>query len=381
MQARKVGIVDFARSPIARAKGGALNGLTSLEIAAQVVKALLERNPKVPADRVEHLALGCAFPEAENGLNLARQLVVKAGLPESVAGTTVNQFCASSQQTTMLLHDAIALGKGDVGISVGVEHMQRVPMGGFNPAFDKELFEQGFYTGMGETAENLAKEGEISREDQEKFSVASHEKALRAWTDGAFAREVVPIRRPDGSLFERDEAPQEPNLEKIRSLKPAFGTDGTVTAATSSPVTVGAAAMILMAEDTAKLLGIPLRATIVTTAVAGCDPKRMGMGPLPATAKALARADLTLDQLDAIELNEAFAAQSLYVIRKGGWEKKLDRLNVLGGAIALGHPLGMSGVRIIGTLVTVLERLKGRYGLATMCVGGGQGAATIVERS
>jgi acetyl-CoA acetyltransferase family protein len=280
----------------------------------------------------------------------------------------------------MLLADAIALGKGDIAISVGLEHMTRVPMGGFNPAFDKELFEQGFYTGMGETAENLAREGAISREEQERFAAQSHEKAIRAWTDGAFAREVVPIALPGGGRFERDECPQEPNLEKIRSLKPAFAADGTVTAATSSPVTVGAAAMVLMAEDAARLLGIPLRATIVTTAVAGCDPKRMGMGPLPATAKALARADLTLDRIDAIELNEAFAAQSLYVIKNGGWEPKLDRLNVLGGAIALGHPLGMSGVRIIGTCVTVLERLKGRYGLATMCVGGGQGAATIVER-
>jgi acetyl-CoA acyltransferase len=381
MEARRVGIVDFCRSPIARSKGGALNGLTGLEIASQVVRALIARNPKLPLDRIEHLALGCAFPEAENGLNIARQLVIKAGLPQSVAGTTVNQFCASSQQTTMLLCDAIALGKGDIGISVGMEHMTRVPMGGFNPAFDKELYEQGFYTGMGETAEILAREGEISRDDQEKFAVASHEKALRAWGEGAFSREVVPIALPDGGRFERDECPQEPNWEKIRSLKPAFDAKGTITAATSSPISVGAAAMILMAEDTAELFGIPLRARIVATAVAGCDPLRMGMGPLPASAKALARAELTLDDLDAIELNEAFAAQALYVIKKGGWEKKLDRLNMLGGAIALGHPLGMSGVRIIGTLVTVLERIAGRRGLATMCVGGGQGAATIVERS
>ena len=382
MQVRKVGIVDFARSPIAKSKGGALNGLSGLEIATQVVKALLARNPKIPHDRIEHLALGCAFPEAENGLNVARQLAIKAGLPISVAGTTVNQFCASSQATTMLLHDAIALGKGDIAISVGMEHMTRVPMGGFNPAFDKELYEQGFYMGMGETAEVLAKEGEISRAEQEAFAVKSHEKALWAWTDGAFAKEVVPISLPGGKTFDKDESPQEPNLEKIKSLKPAFdAASGTVTAATSSPVTVGAAAMILMAEDTAKLLGIPLRATFVTTAVAGCDPKRMGMGPLPASAKALGRADLTIEQIDAIELNEAFAAQSLYVIKKGGWEKKLDRINVLGGAIALGHPLGMSGVRIIGTTVTVLEKVKGRYGLATMCVGGGQGAATIVERT
>jgi len=380
MQARKVGIVDFARSPIARAKGGALNALAPLEIAGQVLRALLARNPKVPPDRVEHLAVGCAFPEAEQGLNIARQLVVKAGLPLSVAASTVNQFCASSQQSTMMVADAIALGKGDIAISVGLEHMTRVPMGGYNPAFDAELYAQGFFTGMGETAETLAREGEIPREAQEAFAAESHRRALRAWADGAFAREVVPIELPDGGQVERDEGPQEPNLDKIRALKPAFDAGGTVTAATSSPVTVGAAAMILMAEDTAELLGIPLRATIVTTAVAGCDPVRMGMGPLPATAKALARADLSIDHMDVIELNEAFAAQSLFVIQEGGWEKKRDRINPLGGAIALGHPLGMSGVRIIGTCVTGLERLKGRYGLATMCVGGGQGAATIVER-
>ncbi|MGC4121910.1 MAG: thiolase family protein [Myxococcales bacterium] len=378
MEIRKVGIVDVARSPIARAKNGSLNGLSGLEVASQVVKQLLARNPQVPVDRIEHLAAGCAFPEGENGLNLARQIVVKSGLPISVAATTVNQFCASSQQALMVLADALAVGKGDIAIVVGLEHMVRVPMGGYNPAYDKELAELGFYMGMGDTAELLAKEGSISREAQEAFSAESHVKALKAWKERAFAKEVVPITLPDGKKFEVDECPMEPNLEKMRSLAPAFDAKGTITAATSSPVSVGAGAAILMAEDVAQKLELPLRARLVTTAVSGCDYKRMGMGPIPATEKALARAGLKMSDLDVIELNEAFAAQSLYVIEKGRFPK--EKVNVLGGAIALGHPLGMSGIRIVGTALTVLERAKGRYGLATMCVGGGQGATTILER-
>ncbi|MBI2838884.1 MAG: thiolase family protein [Acidobacteria bacterium] len=378
MEVRKVGIVDYARSPISRAKGGALNQLSGLEIATQVVKRLLERNPKLPLDKIEMLTAGCAFPEGENGLNVARQIVVKAGLPIEVAAVTVNQFCASSQQSTMMLADAISVGKGEAGISVGLEHMTRVPMGGFNATFDKELYEKEFYISMGATAEILAKEGQISRAEQEEFSVLSHRNALKAWADGAFARDVVAIDLPDGSRVERDESPIEPNLEKIRSLAPAFDSEGTVTAATSSPVTTGAAALIVMSEELAKQLGIPLRATIVTTAVAGCDYRRMGMGPLPATEKALSRAGLKLKDIDVIELNEAFAAQSLYVMKKGGWP--LEKTNLLGGAIALGHPLGMSGARVIGQAITVLEKVNGTHAIATMCVGGGQGATTVLKR-
>lgn len=375
---RNVGILDFARSPIARSKDGALNGLSGLEIASQVVKALLARQPNLPLERIEHLALGCAFPEAENGLNMARALVVKAGLPDSVAASTVNQFCGSSQQSTMMLADAIALGKGDIGISVGVEHMTRVPMGGYNPLFDKELAAKNFYVGMGDTAENLAKDGDIARADQDAFAIESHTRALKAWADGAFAGEVVPIALADGSSFDRDECPREPDAEKLASLKPAFDANGTVTAATSSPVTVGAGAAILISEELANELGLKLRARIVTTAVAGCAWDRMGRGPIPATEKVLARAGITLQDIDIVELNEAFAAQSLYVIKEGGFDPA--KTNVLGGAIALGHPLGMSGVRIIGTAITALERSGGRYGLATMCVGGGQGVATLLER-
>jgi acetyl-CoA acetyltransferase family protein len=378
---KQVGIVDFARSPIGKAKGGVLGGVTSIEIGAQVLKALLARNPKVPGDRVETVVCGTAYPEGEQGLNVARQIAFKAGLPVSVAGVTVNQFCASSQQAVMMIADAIACGKGDIGIALGIEHMARVPQGGYNPYFDPELYEKNFYIPMGDTAEVLARENQISRDDQEAFAVESHKKALAAWAQGAFAREVIPITSPQG-VCDKDEFPREPDLPKMRSLKPAFDVKkGTVTAATSSPISCGVAAVILASADAARELGLGLRATIESTAVAGTDYERMGLGPIPATKKALARAGLTLQQMDVIELNEAFAAQALAVIRLGGWTDVAARINPLGGAIALGHPLGMSGARIIGTAITGLERSKGTYALATMCVGGGQGASTILKRA
>jgi acetyl-CoA acyltransferase len=251
-------------------------------------------------------------------------------------------------------------------------------MPGFNPLLDQELYAKNFYIGMGLTAENLAKELNISREDQEKFSMESHKKALAAWESNTFQREVVPIRLPENAFLTRDECPRTPDPEKMRALPLAFDGKGTVTAATSSPVSTGAAAAIVMTEEKAKALGIPPRAYIVSTAVAGCDYTRMGMGPLPATEKALKRAGLSLHDMSVIELNEAFAAQALYVIRKGGWP--MEKVNILGGAVALGHPLGMSALRIVGTAITALEKVNGKYGLATLCVGGGQGAATIVER-
>lgn len=379
MEIRKVGIVDFARSPISKAKGGALNKLSSLQIGGQVIQKLLARNEKVPQNDIEMVVAGCAFPEGENGFNIGRALVVKSGLPNSVAGFTVNHFCASSQQSLMIVADAIATGKGDIGIAVGLEHMVRVPMGGYNPAFDKELKDKDFYINMGDTAENLANDLEISRADQEQFAIDSHKKALAAQEQGIFSEEILPIDLPDGSTVNKDECPREPNEEKIRSLKPAFQAEGTVTAATSSPVTTGAAAIVVMSEEKAKELGIPLRAIIKSSAYAGCDYTRMGMGPLPATDKALKRAQITMDDIDIIELNEAFAAQSLYVIRKGNWP--MDKINVYGGAIAIGHPLGMSGARIVGAAVNALEKKNGKYALATLCIGGGQGAAIVLERS
>ncbi len=380
MELKKVGIVDFARSPISKSKGGKLNALTPLEIAAQVVSAIMERNPKLPKERFEMVVAGTAYPEGEQGLNIGRQVAIKCGFPVSVAGITVNQFCASSQQAVMMIADALACGKGDIGLALGIEHMARIPQGGFNPAFDPDLYEKNFYISMGDTAENLAREGSISRDDQEAFAMDSHRKALRAWADGAFAKEVIPIRLPDGSLADVDEFPREPDPSKIKSLKPAFQKDGTVTAATSSPLSIGVAAVVVMTEEAAKELGLTLRATIEGTAIAGTDYERMGIGPVPATEKVLARTGLSIGDMDVIELNEAFAAQSLAVIRQGGWTDHMDKINPLGGALAIGHPLGMSGARIIGTAITALERQGGTYALATMCVGGGQGASTVLRR-
>lgn len=380
MELKKVGIVDFARSPISKAKGGQLTALTPLAIAAQVVDGLMARNPRLPKDRFEMVVAGTAYPEGEQGLNFARQVVVKCGFPVSVAGITVNQFCASSQQAVMMIADALAAGKGDIGLALGVEHMARIPQGGFNPAFDPELYEKRFYISMGDTAEVLARETPVSRDDQEAFAIASHQKALRAWEEGAFAREVIPIQLPGGGTCDRDEFPRAPDPDKIKSLKPAFQKDGTVTAATSSPLSIGVAAVIVMTEAAAEELGVPLRATIEGTAVAGTDYERMGLGPVPASEKVFARSGLSVADMDVIELNEAFAAQALAVVRKAGWEDHLAKINPLGGALALGHPLGMSGARIIGTTITALERSGGTYGLATMCVGGGQGASTIVKR-
>lgn len=380
MEAKIVGIVDFARSPISKQKGGALNKVSPLEICNQVLRKLLARNPKIPHDQIEMLALGTAFPESSQGMNIARQVVIKAGLPESVSGATVNQFCASAQQAAWLVADGLALGRGEIGISMGLEHMTRVNMGGFNPWFDEELVKKEYYMGMGLTAELLAKDLNITREEQDLFSADSHRKALKAWAEGRFTArgEVVPIDLPDGTNLAKDEGPQEPNLEKMKTLKPVFDAKGTITAATASPVTTGAGALIWMTQDKAKELGIKLRAIRVSCATAGVDPTRMGMGPIPASLKALERAKLTADQIDVFEMNEAFAAQSIYCIKKLGWP--IEKINIYGGAIAIGHPLGMSGARIIGQAITTLEDLKGTYGLATMCIGGGMGATTILKR-
>ena len=308
---------------------------------------------------------------------MARGVGLLAGFPITTAGKVVNRFCGSSMDSVHQLSQAIHAGDLDVGIGAGVEDMFSVPMGGYNPDFNPVLYEQDYYMGMGETAENLARELDISREDQEAFSVASHEKALAAWEAGRFDKEVVPIEL-EGMRVERDEGPRAPDLEKIKSLSPAFLEDGTITAATSSPISIGAAAVLLTSNTKADELGLKPRARIISRAVAGVDPTLMGMGPLPATEKALAKAGLAMSDIDVIELNEAFAAQSLYVIRKGGWPQ--EKINFNGGAIAIGHPLGCSGARILTTLVNVMEQQDARYGLATMCIGTGQGIATILER-
>ena len=369
-------IVDAVRSPIG-VKNGEMIGMRPDDITAQVVKALLKRNPAVKPEAVEDLVLGCAFPEGNQGMLMGRGVALLSGLPITTAGSTVNRFCGSSMDALHQLSTAIIVGDKEIGIAAGVEDMFGVPMGGYNPDFNPDLYEIDYYMGMGETAENLAKELNISREDQEAFAIASHKKALAAQAAGKFDNEVIPIEI-EGVRVTKDEGPREPDVAKIKSLPPAFLADGSVTAATSSPITVGAAAILIMSNTKAEELGLKVRAKIISRGVAGVDPTLMGSGPLPATEKALKNAGMTLDQMDTIELNEAFGAQSLYVIRTGDWPT--EKINLNGGAIALGHPLGCSGARIVTTLINVMEQNDTKYGLATMCIGTGQGIATIIER-
>jgi len=369
-------IIDGVRSPIG-VKNGKIVGLRPDDLAAQVVKSLLKRNSIEP-NLIEDVIVGCAYPEGPQGHIIGKSVGVLAGLPIESTGKVINRFCGSSMDAVHQLSTSIEAGDIDAGIAVGVEDMFSVPMGGFAPDFHPELAEQEFYIGMGETAENLANDLNISRDDQEEFAISSHEKALKAYEMDKFSNEIIPIVNNEGITIEKDEGPREPNLEKIKSLSPAFIEDGTITAATSSPISIGAAAILVTSEKFAKENNLDSRATIKARAVAGVHWDRMGMGPLPATEKALSKSNLKIDDIQSIELNEAFAAQALYVIRKGNWD--IEKINSHGGAIALGHPLGCSGARIMVTLINVMENHKTNLGLATMCIGSGQGIATIIER-
>ena len=373
----KAVIIDALRSPIG-VKNGQLVGIRPDDLTAQVFQALLKRNPGLAPEDIEDVSLGCAFPEGSQGMLIAKGVSILAGIPESAGGSVVNRFCGSSMDSVHQISTKIESGDIDVGIAAGVEDMFSVPMGGFNPDFHPELAEQEYYIGMGETAENLAEEGQISRDEQERFSVESHQKALDAWKNGRFNNEVVPIDVYGETIIEKDEGPREPDIEKIKGLDPAFLENGTITPATSSPVSIGAAAIVITSKRFADSKDLTIRATIRGRGIAGVDWRRMGMGPLPATEKALYKSKLSMNDVEVIELNEAFAAQSLYVIQKGGWD--ISKINKNGGAIALGHPLGCSGARILTTLVNVMEQQDANTGLATMCIGTGQGIATILER-
>ena len=370
-------IIDAVRSPIGL-KNGNLVGIRPDDLAAQTVKSLFNRNENVNPEDIEDLVLGCAFPEGPQGMLMAKGVAILAGIPETSGGAVVNRFCGSSMDAVHQISSKIEAGDIQVGIAAGVEDMFSVPMGGFNPDFHPELAEQEYYIGMGETAEILADEGNISREDQESFAVESHEKALDAWERGNFKNEVVAIDMYGESTVEKDEGPRVPDLEKIKSLDPAFIENGTVTPATSSPISIGASAVLITSREFARSNGLTIRASIKGRSVVGVDWKRMGKGPLPATEKVLEKTGMSMDDIDVFELNEAFAAQSLYVIENGGWDR--SKVNLNGGAIALGHPLGCSGARIITTLVNVMEQQDAKTGLATMCIGSGQGIATIIER-
>ena len=361
-------IIDGGRSPIGL-KNGKLIGMRADDLCSSIVKKLLARNKNIDSNNYEDLVLGCAFPEGSQGMLIAKGVSILSELPITTAAKVVNRFCGSSMDAIHQVSQSINSGDSIAGIAAGVEDMFQVPMGGFNPSFHPDLYEKDYYMGMGETAENLAKDLDISREDQEEFAMLSHKKALSAQLENKFSNEIFEVEFNE-SIVSQDEGPREPDLNKIKSLSPAFDENGTITAATSSPVSIGAAAMIIMNEDKANELDLKPKFRIKSRAVAGVDWTRMGSGPLPATEKALLKAGVTMKDIDLIELNEAFAAQSLYVIRKGGWDNQ--RINVNGGAIALGHPLGCSGSRILITLMNAMEQNNSNLGLATMCIGTGK---------
>ncbi len=391
-------IVSAVRTPIGRANKGVLKDVRSDDLAAIAVKAALERVPNLDRSLIEDVIIGCAFPEGEQGMNLARLVGALAGIPETAGGVTVNRFCASSLQAVNMAAQNIMLGLGDAFVAGGVENMSRVPMGGFNPSFNPRLvkpregekvdspyppieLEYGYwsYIPMGLTAENLAREYNISRVEQDAFALRSHRRAIAATESGIFAREIVPVPLPNGSLMEIDEGPRrDTSMEKLAALEPAFTKGGTVTAGNSSPLNDGAAAVVLMSAEKARDLGITPLAKVLTMAVAGVRPDIMGIGPVPAMKKVLQRSGMQLSDIDIIELNEAFAAQSLSVVKAMGIDE--EKLNPHGGAIALGHPLGCSGARIIATLINDLQTHDKTFGIATLCIGGGQGLATIIER-
>jgi len=394
-------IVSAVRTPIGRANKGVLRDVRADDLASVAVRAAVERVPQLDRALIEDVILGCAFPEGEQGMNLARLVGALSGLPETAGGVTVNRFCASSLQAVNFAAQNIMLDMGDVFVAGGVESMSRVPMGGFNPSFNPRLIKQdgqdseddqlkGFplceleyayssYIPMGMTAENVAHKYGIGREAQDAFALRSHQRAIAAIEGGIFKREIVPVPLPDGRLMEIDEGPRrDTSLERLASLEPAFIKGGSVTAGNSSPLNDGASAVVLMAAERARDLGITPLARVRTMAVAGVDPAFMGVGPVPAMRKLLQRARLQLSDIDIIELNEAFAVQNLAVIQELGIDE--EKLNPHGGAIALGHPLGCSGARLIATLINDLQTANKTLGVAMLCVCVGQGVATLIER-
>jgi len=371
-------IAGYARSAFAPAKKGSLSRVRPDELAADVVRALIQRTG-VKAEDIEDVIVGCAFPEAEQGLNVARMISLLADIPLSAGGQTINRFCGSSMTSIHVAAGAIQMNAGEVFVCVGIESMSRVPMSGFNPMPSPKLYEQmpAAYISMGETAENVAQRWQITRGAQEEFALHSHQKAAAAQAAGHFKDEIVPISNGKTTIDQDECIRNDASLEALAGLKPAFNKEGTVTAGTSSPLTDGASAVLVCSEDYAVKHGLKMLARIKSIAVAGCAPDIMGMGPVGASRKALARAGISAQDLSVVELNEAFASQSLACIR----DLELDPaiVNFDGGAIALGHPLGATGARITGKAAAVLQREGGKYALATQCIGGGQGIATVLE--
>jgi len=375
-------IVSTARTPIGRAAKGSLVDARPDDLAAFAVKAALEKVPELPQEEIVDVIVGCGFPQERQGMNLGRRVALLAGLPHTVPGTTVNRFCASSLQSIRMAFHAIRAGEGDVFVAGGVESTSQVS--GY-PKSEEELHPALFgdnapianaYIPMGLTAENVAEQWDVSREEMDRFAQQSQERAVAAQASGFFAREITPW---DG--VEADDGPRPSSTyEKLASLDPAFKPGGKVTAGNSCPLNDGAAAVVVMSRERASELGITPRARILASSVSGVEPEIMGVGPIEAVRKVLAAANMTIGDIDVMELNEAFAAQVLPVCREVGVDPFSDKLNPHGGAIALGHPYGMTGARIMCTLLNDLETMDRTIGLETMCVGGGQGMAMIVER-
>ena len=375
---KNVVIAGYARSPFHFAHKGLLAKVRPDDLAAQVVRGLIDRTG-VNVDDIEDLILGCAFPEGEQGFNMARLIGFLAHLPPGVAGMTVNRFCGSSMQAIHIAAGALQMDAGEAYICAGVESMSRIPMTGFNPMPHPGLYERypQAYMGMGETAENVAVKYGLGRQEQDAFAVESHRKASEAQSSERLAEEIIPIRGKAGDVVTDGCIREDTTTEALGELNPAFSENGTVTAGTSSPLTDGAAAILVTTEDFAEKNGLEPLARISSFAVAGCQPEIMGIGPVGSSKKALKRAGISVDDLDVIELNEAFASQSLASIRDLGLD--ISKINIDGGALALGHPLGATGARITAKAAQILKRVGGRYALATQCIGGGQGIATVLE--
>jgi acetyl-CoA acyltransferase len=374
-------LVAARRSAVGRAIKGSLRNTRPDDLAAQVVRGALADLPGLPPGEVDDVALGCAMPEAEQGLNIARVVALRAGLPDSSSAVTINRFCASGLQAIASCAERIRVGAITGAVAGGIESMSMVPMGGnkavLNPAIVAERPE--IYISMGLTAENVARKYNVSRADQDAFALASHIKAVAAIRADKFAGEIVPVTTAEGASFAVDECPRaDTTLDALSQLRPVFHAQGSVTAGNSSPINDGAAACVLLSARRAQELGIRPLARFVGFATAGVAPELMGIGPVAAIPKVLAQTGLALADIDLFELNEAFAAQSLAVVRELGLDP--ERVNVNGGAIALGHPLGCTGAKLTASLVAELHRRGARYGMVTMCIGGGMGAAGIFER-
>ncbi|WP_340588016.1 thiolase family protein [Erythrobacter alti] len=371
-------IAGYVRSPFHPAYRGALAKVRPDDLAANTIRGLVERTG-VNAEDIEDIVMGCAFPEGEQGFNIARLVGLLADLPLSVGGITMNRFCGSSMSAVHYAAGQIKMGAGEVFIAAGIESMSRVPMTGFNPMPNPKLAEKSAaYVGMGDTAENVAKKYDLSREAQEQFALASQQKAGAAIEKGSFKEEIVPYTLDDGTVVDVDGTPRPgTTAEDLAGLKLAFDQDGTVTAGTASPLTDGSAALLVCSADYAAKNGLSVIAKVKSVAISGCAPEIMGIGPVEATKKALERAGLTMDDIDIVELNEAFSSQSLACI--GDLGIPTEKINLDGGAISIGHPLGATGARIVGKAASLMKREGKKYALATQCIGGGQGIATILE--